>query len=65
MDFMETLPEKDQRILSMKMQGHTHEEIAEAVGYETHSAVTKRLQRIGEKYKEYMRREYDGYRETF
>ena len=65
MDFMETLEERDQQILSLKMQGQTNEEIAKAVGYETHSAVTKRLQRIGEKYKEYMRREYDGYRETF
>ena len=65
MDFMETLEERDQQILSLKMQGQTNEEIAKAVGYETHSAVTKRLQRIGDKYKEYMRREYDGYRETF
>ena len=30
---------RDKKILEMKMEGHTAQEIAEAVGYQTHSAV--------------------------
>ena len=64
-DFASTLQEGDRQILQMKMNGQTAEQIAAAVGYSTHSAVVKRLQRIGEMYQEYTRKEYDSYRETF
>ena len=64
-DFASTLQERDRQILQMKMNGQTAEQIAAVVGYSTHSAVVKRLQRIGEMYQEYTRKEYDSYRETF
>ena len=64
-DFISTLPEKDQQIVQLKMEGLKTEEIAAAVGYFTHSAVVKRLQRIGEVYQEYTQKEYEAYCETF
>ena len=64
-DFSSTLSERDRQILQMKMNGQTTEEIAANVGYSTHSAVIKRLQRIGEMYREYTEKEYEEYRKTF
>ena len=37
---------RDKKILEMKMEGHTAQEIAEAVGYKTHGAVLKRIRHI-------------------
>ena len=51
-EFVAGLSEKDQKILQMKMQGRTEEEIAAAVGYSSQSAVSRRLQRIREMYQQ-------------
>lgn len=47
--FVDTLDDTDREIYFMKQDGYTQEEIAEALGYKTHSAVTKRLAKMREK----------------
>ncbi len=37
----------------MREKGYTHAEIAQRLGYKTHSAVTKRLKAMREKYDEF------------
>jgi hypothetical protein len=49
-DFMATLTKKDKQILEMRMKGRTLEEIAEALGYQNHSGVLKRIRKIGQAY---------------
>ena len=51
--FIDTLPDKDQKILQLRNEGETYENIAKAVGYKTHSAVGKRLKTIGKKYEDF------------
>ena len=51
--FLKTLDEKDRRILVLRMENYTYEEIAEELGYKTHSAVVKRIKRIGETFQKY------------
>lgn len=46
-EFMATLSEKDKQILAYRLEGKTLEDIAEALGYQTHSAVIKRIRKIG------------------
>lgn len=48
--FVRSLSDKDRQLLQLRRSGKTYEEIAKAVGYKTHSAVGKRLKKIGEKY---------------
>ena len=52
-DFMNTLSEKDRRILELRMDGVTYEEIAELLDFKTHSAVIKRIKRIGKAYQQF------------
>lgn len=51
--FTETLSEKDMQILKLRLEGYTQKEIAEMLGYKTHSAVTKRIKAIGEAYEKF------------
>lgn len=51
--FLDTLDDVEKTIYFMKQDGHTQEEIAEALGYKTHSAVTKRLTKMKEKAMKY------------
>ena len=44
--FWDHLSEEDREIVRMKLSGMTHEEIAKKLGYKTHSAITKRLQKL-------------------
>ena len=55
---------RDKKILEMKMEGHTAQEIAEAVGYQTHSAVLKRIRHIADCYEDFISEEYQKYLET-
>ena len=50
--FMATLSEKDRQILELRVEGYTYQEIADTVGYKTHSAVKKRIDKIGRKFQE-------------
>ena len=51
--FLATLSEDDRIIFIMRENGKTQKEIAEALGYKTHSAVTKRLQAMRELFEKY------------
>ena len=51
--FMEGLSEKDKKILEMRLEGYTQEEIAEKLGYKNHSGVQKRRTKIGLAYQEF------------
>ena len=53
--FLATLPEDDRTIFIMRENGKTQKEIAEALGYKTHSAVTKRLQAMREQFEMYIK----------
>lgn len=45
-DFFKLLDPTDAKIVRLAMDGFTHERIAEKLGFKTHSAVTKRLQKL-------------------
>ncbi len=51
--FYETLSARDREILEMRVNGYTYQEIADELGYSTHSAVLKRINRIAELYLDY------------
>ena len=51
--FITTLSERDRQIIQFKADGFTLKEIAAKVGYQNHSAVSKRIHQISEKYAEY------------
>ena len=51
--FIDTLDETDQKICRMRMEHKTQKEIAEELGFQSHSAVTKRLEKLKEKATEY------------
>lgn len=44
--FWDSISEDDRILLKMRMSGKTQQEIADALGYKSHSAVTKRLQKL-------------------
>ena len=62
--FMDTLSEKDKQILQLRLEGRTMEEVAKRLGYATHSAVLKRLRKIGLAFEKFAGVEYgfDGRR---
>ena len=51
--FTTILSERDQQILQLKADGFTLKEIAAKVGYQNHSAVSKRINIISGKFAEY------------
>lgn len=51
--FLASLDEKDRQILTMRMEGITLEKIAEKLGFKTHSAVHKRIRKIGLAYEKF------------
>ena len=51
--FTDSLSEKDKKILEMRLEGHTQEEISEALGYKNHSGVQKRITKIGIAYQKF------------
>ena len=51
--FIQALDPKDLEILQLRNKGQSLEEIAQMLGYKTHSAVLKRIQKLGEKYQEF------------
>ncbi len=48
--FMKSLEPAERKIMELKLQGKTQKEIAEIMGYKTHSAVQKRLAKIRQAY---------------
>lgn len=51
--FLQTLTETDRKILSLRLKGKPLEEIAKALGFQTHSAVLKRIRKIGKVYERF------------
>ena len=51
--FLSTIDDKDKQILQMRAEGYTTQEIADRLGYKTHSAVVKRIKKLGKKYQEF------------
>ena len=51
--FINSLSEMDQEIMKLRLREWTTQEIADTLGYKTHSAILKRLKKIGESYIEY------------
>lgn len=51
--FKETLSQKDMAILELRVEGYTLEEIADRLGYKTHSAVVKRMEAIKKRFLQY------------
>lgn len=52
-EFTATLDDTDKRILELRMEGRTYEEIAKEVGFKTPSAVHKRITKIGAAYQKH------------
>lgn len=52
-EFLASLSETYRQILTMRMEGITLEKIAETLGYKTHSAVHKRIRKIGLAYEKF------------
>lgn len=55
--FLATLSGDDRIIFIMRENGKTQKEIAETLGYKTHSAVTKRLQAMREQFEMYIKKQ--------
>lgn len=51
--FLASLSKTDRQIITMRMEGITLEKIAEKLGYKTHSAVHKRIRKIGLAYEKF------------
>ena len=51
--FKATLSQKDMSILELRVEGYTLEEIADRLGYKTHSAVVKRMEAIKKRFIQY------------
>lgn len=51
--FKATLSQKDMAILELRVDGYTLEEIADRLGYKTHSAVVKRMEAIKKRFLQY------------
>ena len=59
--FQKSLSETDMRILQMRMEGSTMQEIADAVDFKTASAVKKHISKISSAYEAFIDRQYDDF----
>ena len=59
--FKGKLTETDQKILQMRYEGHSLQEIAEAVGFKTASAVNKHIAKIAGAYEDFVSDEYGSF----
>lgn len=50
--FLSKIEDKDKQILWMRAEGYTNQEIADRLGYKTHSAVVKRIKKLGKMYQD-------------
>lgn len=60
-EFKEKLPEADRQILQMRYDGHSLKEIAATVGFKTPSAVSKHIEKIAERYEDFVSDEYSEF----
>ena len=59
--FAQRLSEQDREILRLRMEQHTEQEIADAVGFKTASAVHKRIAKIAAAYEDFVTKEYQKF----
>lgn len=59
--FKSTISEKDWEILRLRLKDRTFQQIADELGYKTHSAVQKRIAKLGEKYLAFEEKYYSEY----
>ena len=59
--FAQRLSEQDRAILRLRMEQHTEQEIADAVGFKTASAVHKRIAKIAAAYEDFVTKEYQKF----
>lgn len=64
-DFKGKLSEVDSQILQMRYDGHSLKEIAEAVGFKTPSAVSKHIEKIAERYEDFVSDEYSDFLDKY
>ena len=57
-DFKKRLSGVDLKILELRVQGYTQQEIAKEVGYKVPSAVSKRIEKIAAQFEEFVGKEY-------
>lgn len=57
-DFKKRLSDVDLKILELRVQGYTQQEIAKEVGYKVPSAVSKRIEKIAEQFETFVGKEY-------
>ena len=57
--FLDTLSVKDAEILQRRMDGFTHDKIANELGYANHSGVIKRMQHIKKAFQNYQQAQQD------
>ena len=57
-DFKKRLSDVDLKILELRAQGYTQQEIAKEVGYKVPSAVSKRIEKIAEQFETFVGKEY-------
>ena len=60
-EFKGKLTEQDTKILQMRYDGRSLKEIAEAVGFKTPSAVSKHIEKIAERYEDFVSDEYSEF----
>ena len=59
--FAKRLSEQDREILRLRMEHHTEQQIADAVGFKTASAVHKRIAKIAAAYEDFVTKEYQKF----
>lgn len=57
----QNITNKDREVLKLRMDGHTEQEIADKVGYNTASEVHKRIAKIASAYENFVTAEYRKY----
>ncbi len=59
--FYASLLEDDRMILQMRIEGYTQQQIADKLGFKTTGAISKRIAKLGAKYEEFVRSQYDEF----
>ena len=59
--FKGKLTDQDRQILQMRYEGHSLQEIADAVGFKTPSAVSKHIEKIAGAYENFVSDEYGSF----
>ncbi len=64
-EFKESLTETDAKILQMRYEGHSMQKIADAVGFQTAGAVYKHIEKIAERYEDFVGIKYSDFLDEY